>query len=77
MATPYIVLEPWAVATWPRTLRQDADGEVERRCPRCGEWWPATTEFFRYRARSGVPLVSYCRACEVEWVRERRLDGHH
>ena len=77
MATPYIVLEPWTVATWPRTLSFDEDGEVQRRCPRCGEYWPATTEFFGHRRGSGLPLTSYCRPCVTEFRRELRRRGHH
>ncbi len=39
-----------------------ADGELEKRCPACEEWWPADTEFF-FSLRNGADLHSYCKAC--------------
>ena len=34
---------------------------VQRRCPRCGEFWPEDHEFF-YPARRGG-FQAYCKAC--------------
>lgn len=34
----------------------------EARCNRCGEWWPADTEFFNARTE-GTPR-SWCKGCE-------------
>ena len=43
---------------------------AERRCVRCGEWWPADEEFF-YRLSDGR-LHSYCRVCCTERKAELR-----
>lgn len=43
---------------------------TERRCVRCGEWWPADEEFF-YRLSDGR-LHSYCKACCTERKAELR-----
>jgi hypothetical protein len=42
----------------------------EKRCPRCREIWPLTPEFFRRIVNKR--WQSYCRACEAEWVAEKR-----
>lgn len=39
-----------------------AEGELEKHCPQCGEWWPADTEFF-FPLRQGAELHSSCKAC--------------
>ena len=44
---------------------------VQRRCSRCGEAWPMDREFF-YRVRGDVRWDSMCRACWIEYNRERR-----
>lgn len=52
------------------------DGEAivekfrEKRCARCGEWWPADEEFFH--RLGGRRLHSYCKACVTERVYELR-----
>lgn len=45
--------------------RINADGDLEKQCGKCGEWWPFTAEFFsqRYPDRK---LQSPCRACANE-----------
>ena len=40
------------------------DGEKERLCTGCNEWWPADEEFF-YRD-GGRGLSSQCKACYLE-----------
>lgn len=41
---------------------------VEKKCRKCGEWLPATDEFFfRYKGKLGSP----CKACQGEQRRER------
>jgi len=57
------------------TCRLDEDGAVEKFCPRCAEWWPATSEFFYRNAGKNPPLHSYCKSCTVDWQRERGLRG--
>lgn len=49
---------------------QNTDLGTERRCPRCREFWPATTEFFY--PLSVARLHSYCKACFSERQRELR-----
>lgn len=44
--------------------RYDDDGDLERRCSKCGEWWPASREFFYSCGRKG--LHSWCKACVQE-----------
>ena len=55
--------------------------EMERYCPDCDEWWPATREFFYTKGRKDNPkLHSYCKACyEVRRTGYRRKRGseHH
>ena len=49
----------------------------EKRCPRCGEYWPATGEFFWPRSgRRSHLLRPWCHACEEEYKagwRKRRV----
>jgi len=40
------------------------DGEWEKFCPRCSDWWPADTEFFHPFKPYGLQYV--CKACEAE-----------
>lgn len=44
--------------------RVNDDGECEKQCGRCGEWWPLDILFFR---RIRGKLVSPCRACSALW----------
>lgn len=45
----------------------------EKRCARCGEYWPADGEFFRPDNRRDHPrLHAWCRACEAEQKAEHR-----
>jgi hypothetical protein len=47
--------------------------EREKKCTRCGEYWPADEEFFRMLHRYGShSLASWCRACETEQKAEHR-----
>lgn len=43
---------------------------MEKRCPRCSEYWPADEEFFSPRA--GGKLDSWCRCCVNEYHQDRR-----
>jgi hypothetical protein len=45
--------------------RYDEDGELEKRCSICREYWPADTEFF-YQSTSTDGLHTYCKACYYE-----------
>ena len=55
--------------------RLDEDGSVEKFCRRCGDWWPATTEFFYHNAGKEPPLMSWCKSCIVDWQREHGRRG--
>lgn len=52
---------------------QERDGEtgLERRCQRCGEWWPKDPEFYYFRSADGS-VLGPCRACHYELKRERK-----
>lgn len=43
------------------------DGELERRCPRCGEYWPEDAEFFRRSGERGFDC--YCKDCRQHVAR--------
>jgi len=50
-----------------------------KRCPKCGEWWPADREFFYTSKHTPSGLQSWCIACWKEWAqdpvrREHRLE---
>ena len=42
-----------------------ADGTLEMRCPRCGDYWPLDTEFF-YASKTRDGHFSWCVACYCE-----------
>lgn len=47
---------------------------TQKRCPRCRERWPKDEEFFRslHDRKGHTRLQSWCRACEAEWVADKR-----
>ena len=51
------------------------DGEeelgVQRRCPRCGDWWPLDATFW-ISITDGRPGHAWCRACLAEYQQARR-----
>jgi hypothetical protein len=53
----------------PSNYRVDRLLGREKRCSRCGEWWPADTEFFN---RQGAGLHCWCKACVIERCYELR-----
>jgi len=55
-----------------RTFRYDEDGELEKRCSICHEWWPADREFFQSCSRNFGGLHSQCNACFLEGCRRRK-----
>lgn len=45
----------------------------EKVCPRCKESWPLTLAFYRRIKASGRERwQSWCRACEAEWLADKR-----
>ena len=46
--------------------RINEDGEKERYCPGCNEWWPADKEFFYGDGHTPRGLASQCKACYLE-----------
>jgi hypothetical protein len=42
------------------------DGELEKRCSRCKEYWPADSEFFHRVPSQLDGLHGWCKACYVE-----------
>lgn len=49
-----------------QTIRTADDGTIEKLCRKCGEWWPATDEFFFRNPRNKVNFRSPCKACIAE-----------
>ncbi len=45
---------------------------LERRCAKCGEFWPADTEFFLPTTTGAGVLHCWCKACYKEWRAARR-----
>lgn len=43
---------------------------LEKKCGRCGEYWPADGEFWYSEGTRG--LSKWCKACYEEWRKERR-----
>lgn len=78
---PIIIYTPVPRPTYLRRgletgqYRYDDDGQLERRCAHCGEYWPADTEFYNKR---GTHLQSWCRACQNYHRRSRhaRSEDH-
>jgi len=58
--------------TTPPNVRRNADSELEKRCSRCRDWWPADREFYCNKARGTLGLSPYCHACEAERSNIRR-----
>lgn len=54
--------------------RLDEDGELEKYCPGCNEWWPADSEFF-YSSGHGK-LAKLCKACYLEKYKAGRSKTH-
>ena len=54
--------------------RLDEDGELERQCFKCEDWWPADREFFfGYIDKKGKEVLhSWCKACYLEFRRDSR-----
>jgi len=50
--------------------RLDEDGQPEKQCRICGEWWPADPEFY-------YPDFAQCKACYLERKYARRREVHH
>lgn len=42
------------------------DGMLEKRCGRCGDYWPADREFFYSSTQCACGLHTFCRACFLE-----------
>lgn len=44
-----------------------SDAGLEKRCPRCKEYWPYDTEFYYSSSCKSDGLMDWCRACYMEW----------
>jgi len=44
----------------------------EKQCTKCGEWWPADTEFFYRQQNVRSRLHAWCIACTVHDKRQRK-----
>ena len=47
-------------------IRINEDGELEKQCSKCREWWHADTEFFHKHTTKPDGLHSWCKACMME-----------
>lgn len=47
--------------------------DLEKRCTRCGESWPADTEFFPRDAGRKDGLNAWCKACWSEHRASRKV----
>ena len=61
-----------AVLAPSKTLRTGDDGEAEKRCSGCKEWWPADLEFFYPSKGNPAGLSNWCHACYSEWRNAKR-----
>jgi hypothetical protein len=50
----------------------NGDGDIEKRCGKCKEWWPADTEFFYPKASTSGGLHDWCKACYIHWKESRK-----
>lgn len=55
-----------------KVWRYNEDGELERHCALCDDWWPADREFFGSAPKSFLGLHSHCLACTSERIARRR-----
>lgn len=54
-----------------RPVLRKIDGEIEKLCGHCEEWWPQTDEFFSFITTRGH-YHSECKACRAEQTAARR-----
>lgn len=58
-------------------VRINEDGELEKQCGVCKEWWPLDSEFFSTNGTG--KLASPCRACKnditIRWRTNRTRKG--
>lgn len=58
---------------WPELNQKvSEDYGLEKLCGCCQDWWPLDTEFFSFIPSQGH-FRSWCKACEAEATRKRRL----
>jgi hypothetical protein len=55
----------------PQRERVTTDAGIEVQCPKCGELWPETREFYGIHPSHGTQ--SWCKACVAQDTRDRRL----
>ncbi len=48
------------------STRLNEDGQKEKHCPKCNDWWPGDSEFFHRNPTNPDGLDTYCRACRLE-----------
>ncbi len=55
-----------------KRYRYDEDGELEKQCTQCLDWWPADRDFFGSNPRERNGLHPHCLACTSERTAMRR-----
>lgn len=53
--------------TLPKNYRLNEDGDLEKYCLRCQDWWPADTDFFHADKVVKGGLCSWCKACVAQY----------
>lgn len=54
----------------------DDEVGLQKRCPRCKEYWPQDTLFWSPSAREPDGLQCRCKACQAEHRNERNLSNN-
>lgn len=61
----------------PNPALMETELGIERKCSKCGEWWPHDTEFYYADADGLGGLTSRCRACFAERYGRETKRGPH
>ncbi len=64
ISLPKVNMDTLSIANEREIINED--GELERQCAKCEEWWPADPEFFHRNPRHPRGLHIYCKACMSE-----------
>lgn len=54
---------------------RQSDGQLEKRCCACGEYWPADSEFFYLHKNGPDGLRNCCKACQNE-AKKATIEKH-
>lgn len=62
------VIPPHLIKKWLGNGRYtiNEDGEYEKRCARCRQYWPADTQFYGTHSQNSDRLRGHCKCCDIE-----------